>query len=132
MIYDKAQIIIIGKISSGNTMERPLGDVIFGIKTGELKRGDIGDISDNYKKDSKLEGNLFILSVHKYQCDKMSPIAYLQNVAARLVSNVAKYDHITPTLVKLHWLPVRLGSFSREQCLLISVSMAIRLSTLGD
>ena len=29
------------------------------------------------------------------------------NTAARLVSNVAKYDHITPTLVKLHWLPVR-------------------------
>jgi len=31
----------------------------------------------------------------------------LQNAAARLVSNVAKNDHITPTLVKLHWLPVQ-------------------------
>ena len=31
----------------------------------------------------------------------------LQNAAARLVSYVAKYDLITATLVKLHWLPVR-------------------------
>ena len=31
----------------------------------------------------------------------------LQNAAASLVSIVAKYDHITPTPVKLHWLPVR-------------------------
>ena len=30
----------------------------------------------------------------------------LQNAAARLVSNVAQYDHITPTPVNLHWPPV--------------------------
>ena len=38
---------------------------------------------------------------------QLSKLQRLQNAAARLVSNVAKYDHITPTLVKLHWLPVR-------------------------
>ena len=37
---------------------------------------------------------------------QLSKLQRLQNAAARLVSNVAKYDHITPTLVKLHWLPV--------------------------
>ena len=37
----------------------------------------------------------------------LNEVQRLQNAAARLVSNVAKYDHITPTLVKLHWLPVR-------------------------
>ena len=37
---------------------------------------------------------------------QLSKLQHLQNAAARLVSNVAKYDHITPTLVNLHWLPV--------------------------
>ena len=37
---------------------------------------------------------------------QLSKLQRLQNAAARLVSNVAKYDHITPTLVNLHWLPV--------------------------
>ena len=37
---------------------------------------------------------------------QLSKLQRLQNAAARLVSNVAKYDHITPTLVNLHCLPV--------------------------
>ena len=37
---------------------------------------------------------------------QLSKLQRLQNAAARLVSKVAKYDHITPTLVNLHWLPV--------------------------
>ena len=37
---------------------------------------------------------------------QLSKLQRLQNAAARLVSNVVKYDHITPTLVNLHWLPV--------------------------
>jgi hypothetical protein len=31
----------------------------------------------------------------------------LQNNAARIVCKIKKYDHITPTLKKLHWLPVK-------------------------
>ena len=55
---------------------------------------------------------------------------YLQNAAARLVSNVAKYDHITPTLVELYiGSQFGLGSISRQQCLLISASMATLQST---
>ena len=40
-------------------------------------------------------------SVHllKLQC--------LQNAAARLISNVPQYSHITPVLCSLHWLPVK-------------------------
>ena len=30
-----------------------------------------------------------------------------QNIAARLVSGCRKYDHITPVLKDLHWLPVK-------------------------
>ena len=31
----------------------------------------------------------------------------LQNAAARLISNVPRYSHITPVLWSLHWLPVK-------------------------
>ena len=37
---------------------------------------------------------------------QLSKLQRLQNAVAFLVTNVAKYDHITPTLVNLHWLPV--------------------------
>ena len=47
--------------------------------------------------------NSFLVGVPSTQLSKLQR---LQNVAARLVSNVAKYDHITSTLVNLHWLPV--------------------------
>ena len=36
----------------------------------------------------------------------LSKVQRLQNAAACLVTNVAKYDHITSTLVNLHWLLV--------------------------
>ena len=32
----------------------------------------------------------------------------IQNSAARLVSKTKKFDHITPVLIKLHWLPIPL------------------------
>ena len=38
--------------------------------------------------------------------NQLSKLQRLQNAAARLVSNVAEYDHGSPTLVNLHWLPV--------------------------
>ena len=31
----------------------------------------------------------------------------MQNAAARLISNVPSYSHITPVLCLLHWLPVK-------------------------
>ena len=31
----------------------------------------------------------------------------VQNAAARLLTNTKKYDHITPVLASLHWLPIR-------------------------
>ena len=31
----------------------------------------------------------------------------VQNAAARLLSGVRKYQHISPTLAVLHWLPIR-------------------------
>jgi len=37
----------------------------------------------------------------------MSRLLSVQNAAARLVSGARRYDHITPVLQELHWLPVR-------------------------
>ena len=37
---------------------------------------------------------------------KLGKLQRLQNSAARLVCTVSRYDHITPTLINLHWLPV--------------------------
>jgi len=39
----------------------------------------------------------------------MSRLLSVQNVAARLVSGARRYDHITPVLQELDWLPVRDG-----------------------
>jgi len=36
----------------------------------------------------------------------IAPIQRVQNVAARLVLSLRPFDHITPALRQLHWLPV--------------------------
>ena len=37
----------------------------------------------------------------------MDRLQRVQNAAARLVSGANKYDHITPIMMNLHWLPIR-------------------------
>ena len=43
-----------------------------------------------------------------YGCRKMrlKKLQYVQNTAARIVTQTRKFDHITPVLFDLHWLPV--------------------------
>ena len=36
----------------------------------------------------------------------MQKLQVVQNAAARLLTGVRKYQHISPTLAKLHWLPI--------------------------
>ena len=38
---------------------------------------------------------------------KLKRLQCIQNSAARLVVHASKFDHVTPVLIKLHWLPVR-------------------------
>ena len=40
-----------------------------------------------------------------------------QNAAARVLSKTRKYDHITPTLKQLQWLPIRQGFNLKFFCL---------------
>ena len=36
----------------------------------------------------------------------LQPLQHVQNAAARLVFGLSRSDHVTPTLIQLHWLPV--------------------------
>ena len=38
-----------------------------------------------------------------YQIEKLQ---YVQNTSARIITKTGKYDHITPVLKELHWLPI--------------------------
>ena len=48
--------------------------------------------------------NSLLAGIPDYQIQRLQR---MQNHAARVVSRIGKYDHITPTLKKLHWLPVK-------------------------
>ena len=37
----------------------------------------------------------------------ISKLQRVQNAAARLIARKKKFDHITPVLMNLHWLPIR-------------------------
>ena len=41
------------------------------------------------------------------QQDLIAKLQRLQNSAARIVSRTRKYEHITPVLIKFHWLPIK-------------------------
>jgi len=36
----------------------------------------------------------------------LQPLQRVQNAAGRLVFGLSRSDHVTPTLIQLHWLPV--------------------------
>ena len=37
----------------------------------------------------------------------LAKLQRVQNIAARILTGTRKYDHMTPVLYKLHWLPVK-------------------------
>ena len=50
---------------------------------------------------------LFCTNRYIIQQDLIAKLQRLQNSAARIVSRTGKYEHITPVLIKLHWLPIK-------------------------
>ena len=47
--------------------------------------------------------NSLLYGLSNYHISKLEGV---QNAAARLITSTKKYDHITPVLYNLHWLPV--------------------------
>ena len=47
--------------------------------------------------------NALLFGLPKYQLDRLQKV---QNAAARVIFQIPKFDHITPALIDLHWLPV--------------------------
>ena len=53
---------------------------------------------------SKLDNcNSLLYGLPKYTIQKLQNV---QNAAARVIARLRKHDHITPTLIELHWLPI--------------------------
>ena len=44
--------------------------------------------------------------LHGLPSYQIARLQLIQNAAARVVSGCSKFEHITPTLVELHWLPI--------------------------
>ena len=49
------------------------------------------------------DGNALLYGLPKYLIAKLQAVL---NCAARLILGKQKYDHATPLLIQLHWLPV--------------------------
>ena len=52
----------------------------------------------------------------------LAPLQRVQNAAARLVLELGAREHVTPSLLQLHWLPVRWRIQYKLCCLMHSVS----------
>ena len=57
--------------------------------------------------------NALLFGLPKYQLDRLQKV---QNAAARVTFQIAKFDHITPALIDLHWSSVQIAPF----CLQVS------------
>lgn len=49
-------------------------------------------------------GNALLYGISERQLHKLQ---FAQNAAARMLTRTRKFDHVTPVLQRLHWLPVR-------------------------
>lgn len=47
--------------------------------------------------------NSLLYGIPNYEINKLQRI---QNAAAKVIAGLRKHDHVTPTLINLHWLPV--------------------------
>ena len=74
---------------------------------GQIRRYSITEVAEKVIHaliSTKLDyGNSLLAGIPK---NNIKRLQRLQNTAARIVTRIKKFNHITPTLRKLHWLPV--------------------------
>ena len=58
----------------------------------------------------------------------LNKIQRIQNTLARVVTNTSKFEHITPILKKLHWLPIK-QRIDYKLCLLTYKTLQIQQPT---
>ena len=51
----------------------------------------------------------------------LQPLQRVQNAAARLVFGLSCFEHVTPTLIQLHWLPVSYRIRFKLYCLVHAI-----------
>ena len=56
----------------------------------------------------------------------------VQNFAARIVSNTKKYDHVTPVLKRLRWLPVKTNLYLRNTVMAFKCTTSMASEYLGN
>ena len=57
--------------------------------------------------------NSLLFGLPRYLIDRLQRI---QNSAARLITGSRKYEHITPILKQLHWLPIDMSVSNIKSC----------------
>ena len=80
-----------------------------------MKFGDVLSQPTNCRIGVPLRSVLFSLCIHSGRCHLLSSICGRHTTLYRLrpkihycvITNTSKYQHITPTLKKLHWLPIK-------------------------
>jgi len=55
----------------------------------------------------------------------LQPLQRVQNAAARLVSGLSRSDHVTPTPIQLHWLPVSYRIRFKLCCLVQAINVCV-------
>ena len=63
---------------------------------------------------------------------RLKQVQRVQNMAARVITNTRKYDHITPVLRELHWLPVKARIQFKLLCLVYKCQNACAPVYLSD
>ena len=56
----------------------------------------------------------------------------VQNFAARILSNTKKYDHVTPVLKRLRWLPVKNNLYFRDAVMAFKCTTGMAPEYLGN
>ena len=64
--------------------------------------------------------------------DSLNKLQSIQNMAARIITKTRKYDHITPVLRSLHWLPIAHRIEFKILCMTFQILHGLAPSYLCD